>query len=83
MHLAQSKVSLEPFQRLIGSRDEVLVELRRVRNSFAYLKIRMGALTVQRTVKVWETQLGGLPQNLQCKFLKISESTKSIEKKGI
>ncbi len=28
MHLAQSKVSLEPFQRLIGSRDEVLVELR-------------------------------------------------------
>ena len=32
MHLAQSKVSLEPFQRLIGSRDEVLVELRRVRN---------------------------------------------------
>ena len=32
MHLAQSKVLIDLFQKVIGSRDEVLVELRRVRN---------------------------------------------------
>ena len=58
MHLAQSKVSLEPFQRLIGSRDEVLVELRRVRNtqdfqkssSFWYLFLLAKGEKVQLTI---------------------------------
>ena len=39
-----------------------LVELRRVRNLFAYPKIRTGALTVHWTVNARETQLGGLPK---------------------
>ena len=37
---------------------------------FLHSKIRTGTLTVRWTVKVWETQLGGLPMNLQRKFIK-------------
>ena len=45
--------------------------------------LSLSSETVRWTVFARETQLGGLPKNLQCKCLKISESTKSIEKKGI
>ena len=59
----------------MGSWGEALSRHSQMAKPFCLPKIRTGTSTVRWTVEVWETQLGGLPMNLNRKFIKAKTAT--------